>query len=408
VHVDDGPSPVAGRGPRRRLRDAVHPTDDGHRVTSFELFFDLVFVFAFTQVTQLMADDATGRGAVRGLVLMALLWFAWCSYSWLGNQARADRGVVRAAMVAAMATMFVVALTIPEAFKDFQGGLHAPFVLAACYALVRLLHLGCYLVAALDDAALRRQVLLTLIPVSGAAALLVLGGALGPPAQTAVWALALLVDYTGIYLAGASGWRVYSPAHFAERYGLIVIVALGESIVALGVGVAGKPVSWSVVAAAWLGTGTAVCLWWLYFDGVAPLAEQALDRATGIRRSMLARDAFTYLHFPIVVSIIFLALGLKKVLEYVADTTDHDLGDPLSAMPLLSLLGGVAVYLLGRAGVRLRCGAGIDVRGLMVAGLVVALAPVAASVPALAVLAALTLVLVVLTAVSPSERVREP
>ena len=393
------------RVPRRRLRETVHPTGEGHRVTAFELFFDLVFVFAFTQVTQLMADDPSGRGALRGLVLMALLWFAWCSYSWLGNQARADMGIVRVAMLAAMATMFVVALTIPEAFDDAEGGLYAPFVLAACYAVVRLLHLACYLVAAADDAGLRRQLWLTLIPVGGASALLVLGGALGPPAQTGVWALALLVDYAGVYLAGASGWRVYSTEHFAERYGLIVIVALGESIVATGVGVAHQPVSWPVVGAAWLATGTAVCLWLLYFDGVAPLASSALERSTGVGRSALARDVFTYLHFPLVVSIIFLALGLKKVLEYVADTEHHDLADPLTGMPLYALFGGVALYLCGRVAVRLRCEAGLDLRGLLMAVLLVAVSPLATQVPALVALGLVTVALVALTAVS---RPRQP
>ena len=98
-----------------------------------------MFVFAFTQVTQLMADDPTWSGALRGLVLMLLLWFAWCSYAWLGNQAHADEGLVRATVVVAMATMFVVALAIPESFADRPGGLVAPFVLAACYAVVRFL-----------------------------------------------------------------------------------------------------------------------------------------------------------------------------------------------------------------------------------------------------------------------------
>ncbi|MEJ7744098.1 MAG: low temperature requirement protein A [Nocardioidaceae bacterium] len=163
-------------GATRAAFTLVRPTDESHRVTTLELFFDLVFVFAFTQVTQLMADDPSVSGAMQGLVLLALLWWAWCSYAWLGNQAHADEGVVRLTVIVAMTAMFVVALTIPESFDDLPGGLFAPFVLAACYALVRLLHLACYLIAAGDDAILRRQLLITALPVTGAAGLLVAGG----------------------------------------------------------------------------------------------------------------------------------------------------------------------------------------------------------------------------------------
>jgi len=304
----------------RILVTRVRPTDESHRVTTLELFFDLVFVFAFTQVTALMAEDPTVVGALRGLVLLALLWWAWCSYAWLGNQAHADEGLVRATVVIAAAAMFVVALAIPESFADRDGGLFAPFVLAACYAVVRLLHLACYLVAAGDDAGLRRQLLLTAVPVVAATGLLVLGGAAGPPYQAVLWAAALLVDYTGIWITGTSGWRLPSPVHFAERHGLIVIVALGESLVALGVGVDKMPLSLAVVTAAVLGVAIAVSMWWLYFDVVAHVAEGVLSRTQGEARSRLARDSYTYLHFPIVASIIFLALGLKKVLEYVSDT----------------------------------------------------------------------------------------
>jgi hypothetical protein len=167
------------------------PTDARHRVTTLELFFDLVFVFAFTQVTQLMADHPTPTGALQGLVVLALLWFAWCSYAWLGNQAYADESVVRLTMITAMTAMFVVALTIPESFDDLPGGLFAPLVLAAGYALVRVAQLACYFVDAADDAGLRRQLLLTSIPVIMAVVLLVVGGLTGPRYQAGLWALAL-------------------------------------------------------------------------------------------------------------------------------------------------------------------------------------------------------------------------
>ncbi|MGV1010512.1 MAG: low temperature requirement protein A [Dermatophilaceae bacterium] len=311
----------------------VLPTDASHRVTTLELLFDLVFVFAFTQVTALMAAEPTPVGAVRGLVVLALLWWAWRSYAWLGNQAHADEGLVRATFIVAMMAMFIVALSIPESFDDLPGGLFAPFVLAACYAVVRLMHLACYVVAAGDDEGLRRQLWVTAIPVSAAAALLVAGGAVGPPYQTVLWALALLIDYVGVWVAGTAGWRLPSPGHFAERHGLIVIVALGESLVAIGVGVAAQPVATPVVLASILGVVVAVNLWWLYFDVDAHVAERTLSNAEGGARTRLARDSYTYLHFPIVISILFVALGLKKVLEYVSDASHHTLAEPLGRRP---------------------------------------------------------------------------
>jgi low temperature requirement protein LtrA len=365
-------------------------------VTTLELFFDLVFVFAFTQVTQLMADNPTPTGALQGLVVLALLWFAWCSYAWLGNQAYADEGVVRLTMITAMAAMFIVALTIPESFDDLRGGLFAPLVLAACYALVRVAHLACYFVAAGDDAQLRRQLLLTSIPVGMAVVLLVVGGLTGPPYQAALWALALLVDYAGIWIAGTSGWRLISPGHFAERHGLIFIVALGESLVAIGVGVASKPVSTAVIVASVLGVGIAVSLWWLYFDVVAPVAEQVLSAAQGQERSKLARDSYTYLHFPIVISVIFIALGLKKVLEYVADTSDHELTDPLTGVPLVALYVGVAVHLLGHVAFRRRNIGTWNPHRSLAAVILVLLLPLAWQLPALAALAVVAGVLAAL------------
>jgi low temperature requirement protein LtrA len=383
---------VATTSGRLRFR----PTNELHRVTTLELFFDLVFVFAFTQVTALMAADPTPTGALRGLVLLALLWWAWCSYAWLGNQAHADEGVVRLTVIVALGAMFVVALAIPESFSDRTGGLFAPFVLAACYAVVRVAHLVCYFIAAGDDSALRRQLVITAIPVVPAAGLLVVGGALGPPAQTILWALALLVDYSGIYLAGTSGWRVHSARHFAERHELIVIVALGESLVAIGVGVSGQPLSGAVVLAATFGVAIAVALWWLYFDVVAHVAERTLAATQGEERTRLARDSYTYLHFPIVVSIIFIALGMKKVLEYVADTHHHDLGDALTGTPLVALYGGVALYLLGHVAFRRRNVGSWNPHRTIAAACLLLLLPFAWRLPAVAALGVVAAVLVAL------------
>ena len=245
----------------------------------------------------------------------------------------------------------MAALAIVESFDDIPGGWYGPLTFAIAVVLVRVMHLVIYAVAAGDDRGLLLQLVRTAVPVALFAALLIAGSFLDPPAQLVVWAVAVVVDYAGIYLTGAEGWRLNAPAHFAERHGLIIIIALGESIVALGVGAADEPVSGPLVTAVVLGLGIAVALWWAYFDVVAPVAEKVLHRAEGAERARLARDSYTYLHFPMVAGIVFLALGLKKVIEYVADTEHHDLTDPLTGIPLLALYGGVALYLLAHVAV---------------------------------------------------------
>jgi low temperature requirement protein LtrA len=385
----------AAHGGRRRLARIV-PTDEAHGVTTLELFFDLVFVFAITQITAFMAADLGWQGCLRGLVLLSLLWFAWCSYSWLGNQAHADEGILRGAYIVAMAALFVVALAIPEAWGD-GGGISAPVLLAAGLAVVRLTHLAVYVVAAAEDVGLRRQVVRTAVPVGISAGLLLVGAVFGGPAQTAFWALALVVDYTGIYAVGAD-WRLPAPGHFAERYGLIVLIALGESLISVGVGVGHLPVTGPVLVGALLGMAISVALWWAYFDVVAPVAERVLRKRQGQERVRLARDSYTYLHFPMVAGVIYLALGLKKVAQYVGDADHHGLAEPLPTTALWSLYGGVAAYLLGHLAFRLRNLGSIN-RPRAAVALLLLLAPLALGrMPALAALAVLAGLLVALIA----------
>ncbi|MEP6760083.1 MAG: low temperature requirement protein A [Sporichthyaceae bacterium] len=379
---------------RERLR--FESTDESHRVTSLELLFDLVFVYALTQVTALLAADTTWIGVTRGVVVLCMLWFAWCAYAWLGNQAKADEGVVRAGVVLAMMPLFVAALAIVESFDDIEGGWYGPLTLAVAVVLVRVMHLLVYAVAAGDDRGLQMQLVRTAVPVAVFAGLVIAGSFLDATAQLIVWAVAVTVDYVGIYLGGAEGWRLNAPAHFAERHGLVIIIALGESIVALGVGAADEPVSAPLVTAVVLGLGIAVAMWWAYFDVVAPVAERVLHRAQGAERARLGRDSYTYLHFPMLAGIVFLALGLKKVIGYVADTEHHELTDPLTGIPLLALYGGVALYLLAHVAFRLRNVKSLNRQRAVTVGVLIALVPVAWQLPALASLGLLATVLVAL------------
>jgi low temperature requirement protein LtrA len=380
------------------LQRHVHATDDSHRVTSLELFFDLVFVYGLTQVTALMAaGDQTWHKALEGLLVLALLWFAWSSYAWLGNQAKADEGVLRLALVVAMICVFLVALAIPNAFGEQQRSLDAGLLLALSLVVARAVHLGVYFIAAGDDRGLRRQLLITAVPVGGWAVLVVAGAEVDGNLRLILWALALAVDYVGIFVSSrAGGWRLNAAGHFAERHGLIIIIAIGESIVAIGVGATALPLTWPVLVAVLLGLTVSVTLWWSYFDVVAPVAERVLTRAQGQDRATLARDSYTYLHFPMVVGIVYLAFGMKKVVNYVADTGHHDLSDSLATVPLVALYGGVVLYLVAHICFRLRNVHSLNRQRLGLAVLLVVLLPVVAHVPALAALGVLAGLMVAL------------
>jgi low temperature requirement protein LtrA len=324
----------------------IRPDLQQAAVNPLELFFDLVFVFALTQVTAFMANDLSWHGLLRGVLIISLLWWAWTGYAWLANVASPDEPEIKLALLVAMSAMFVLALTIPEAFDDGPGGLDGPVVLALCYLLVRVCHFAMFMVIAQEDAGLRAQLLRFAPSVVGSTIVLLVASQFTGWLQTGLWVLALVVDYVGTALGGASGWRLPAPGHFSERHGLIIIVALGESIVAIGVGVAQLPISWPIVIASGLGLVLVSAMWWAYFDVSALLGEHALANEPVVTRARLGRNAFSFAHYPLVVGIVLVALGMKKVLEYVGDTKEHTLADPLKGVALAALVGGVVVYLL--------------------------------------------------------------
>ncbi|MDQ0940846.1 low temperature requirement protein A [Streptomyces sp. V1I1] len=386
--------------PTGRDRSRMIATEGGHRVTPAELFFDLVFVYAITQVTALMAADPSALRLVGAMVVLALLWWCWCCFAWLGNVVRADSGAMFAVLVAVMAVVLVVSLAVPEVYDDLPGGLYAPLVFVLCYGAVRILHLVTYWISSPGDqalhATLRRTALLSVAPPF---ALLLVGSSLTGVAQVLVWLGAVAIDYFGIYLTGSSGWRVSSPGHFAERHGLIVIIALGESIVAIGVGVADLPISTPVLAATAAGVLVVAGLWRLYFRQISESAEHRLTELDGDDRTRLARDAYTFLHLPLVAGIVLTALGMKKVLHQVADSEHYDLSEPLHGVVAWALAGGVGIFLLAAAAILLRTGGRrspvllLGGLGCLCAGLVVVLIP---ALLALALLAAAVTAMVVL------------
>jgi low temperature requirement protein LtrA len=368
-----------------RLTAVLRQTE---RVTPLELFFDLVFVLALTQCTALMAAEPTWTGMAKALAVLGVLWWSWTGYAWLTSVVDPEEGAVRLAMFAAMAALLVAALCVPRAFGE------SALLFACAYGVVRAGHIALFVLASRDDPALRHSV----VGLGGGSAVgvgLIVAAAFtdGWP-QGALWALALLLDMGEPYLFGAEGWKLV-PGHFVERHGLILIIALGESIVAIGVG-AGGAVDAGVVAAATLGIAVAAAVWWLYFDVVALLALRDLSALpAGRERNERARDSYSYLHFPMVAGVVLAALGLKKTLGGV--------GDPLELVPAVALLGGTAIYLLAHVAFRLRNVHTVNKHRLACAILLVALVPVAVELPALAVLA---LIFVVLTALIAYESVR--
>jgi low temperature requirement protein LtrA len=367
-------------GRASRLTAILRQTE---RVTPLELFFDLVFVLALTQCTALMAADPTWTGLARGLLVLGVLWWSWVGYAWLTSVVDPEEGAVRLSMFAAMAALLVAALCVPGAFRD------EALLFACAYAVVRAGQIALFLLASRDDPRLRSSVVgLAASSAIGVGLLFVASGTDGA-LQGALWALALALDMAGPYFFGSEGWKLV-PGHFAERHGLIVIIALGESIVAIGVG-AEIGVDGGVVVAATLGVAVAAALWWLYFDVVALVAERRLARAAvGREQNEIARDSYSYLHFPMVAGIVLLAVGLKKTLG--------DVGDPLDAVPATAMLGGTAVYLLAHVAFRLRNVRTLNRQRLVCAALLAALIPAATELPALATLGLLAAVLTSLIA----------
>jgi low temperature requirement protein LtrA len=347
---------------------------DEHQVTPLELFFDLVFVFAITQVTSLLADSPTWAGVLRGMLVLAALWWAWSTYAWLTSTIDVDEGVVRLVMLGAMAAMFGVALAVPGSFGDDA------VLFGVAYLFVRVLHLVLSAIPARDDPG-RRGALLRFVPTALlGASLLVLAGFLDGNARIAVWVVALAIDYLGPVVVGVGqGWQV-APEHFAERHGLFIIIALGESFIAIGLGLGtGFELVAGVIVAAALGIVAASALWWLYFDVAAIFARRRLIQAQGLELHRLALHSYSYLHLPMFAGIVLFAFGLKTTIGHV--------GEPLDTIPAVGLCGGAALYLLGHIAFLLRTTGRVFRRRTIGAAVLLALIPLAVAIPALAALA---------------------
>jgi low temperature requirement protein LtrA len=360
----------------------VRREDD--RVSPLELFFDLVFVLALTQCTALMAHEPTWTGLAKGVAILAVMWWAWVGYTWACSTIDPEEGAVRVVLFTAMAGLLVVALAIPDAFGD------EALVFALAYGVVRAMQVTLLVIAGREDPALRHSAVGLAISTAIGVGLLTAASFADAELQGALWAIAIVLDVGGPVMIDPSGWRLM-PEHFAERHGLIVIIALGESIVAIGVGAEAVGVTTGVVLATAFGMAVAAALWWLYFDVVALVAARRLENAEpGSEQNRIARDSFSYLHFPMVAGIVLLALGLKKTLEH----TD----EALKLIPATALLGGTAIYLLAHVAFRWRNIHTLNRQRLVMAAVLPLLIPLALEVSALAALGGLAALLVGLVA----------
>jgi low temperature requirement protein LtrA len=346
--------------------------DDGDkRVAPLELFFDLVFVFALTRVTELMSENPTWEGLGQGMLVLVALWWAWGAYAWLTNYIAADEGVERLLMFAAMGAMAVVALGVPHAFTDDA------LLFAVAYAIVRWLHIFIWAEANEDVDTGQAIVRLARTALPAPTLLIVAGVVDDGTTRAAIWIVALTIDLAGPLVFGLRGFRV-SARHFAERFGLVVIIALGESIVAIGAGVS-DDLDAGIIVAAVLGVIVSCALWWAYFDVWALIMETRFRETHGHSRILIARDVYAYLHLPMIAGVVLVALGIKK--------TIGDVDEPLKTAPAVALFGGIALYYAGHVGARWRLTHTLFRGRLVALAVSLALIPVGTEVDALVAMA---------------------
>jgi low temperature requirement protein LtrA len=355
------------------------------RTSPVELLWDLVFVFAVTQISRLLADDLSWAGFGRSMLALALVWWAWSAFVWAANAQDPESAVLRGVLFTATVLIFVAGVALPQAFD----GEAAVFALA--YAGVRLLHLALYVDASRRGNASLGAIAGFAVTVLIGMGLLVAGALLDGAARVALWVAAALIDYAGpawLTRERLRGLQQVAVAHFAERYGLFVIICLGESIVAVGLGAAGHELDAALLVAVVLGMAITIALWWTYFDRSAARAERGLREHRD--PVLAAADGYSYLHLVIVAGIIVFAVG--------AEAVTHRLGEALSTGERLALCGGVALYLAGLLAFAVRVADRFSAAKAVAAAACLALVPLTAGAPAWASAGAVAGVLFALVA----------
>ena len=365
--------------------------DEDVRVSTIELFFDLVFVFTITQLTTLLVAEPTGAGVARVALIFGNVWWMYGGYAWLTNAVPPRETVLRLLMLLGMAGFLIVALAIPESFGD------SGIAFGIGYLVVTFVHTGLFLRSS-EESAVRAMFRLGPFNTITAALLLIAGFTSGG-VQWALWAAAFVLHWASPAVTAVGGFRIRAK-HFVERHGLILLIALGESVIAVGIGVQGHDLSTGLAVTAVLGLALAAALWWLYFDGEDDRAERALDAAPDTRNPWLALFAFGYAFLPVLGGIIVFAAGMKEaVVRY---------DEPASAATAWFLAAGVATYVLGLVALRAVLRTGPLTRRLCIAAAAVPTVVIGLWISPELQLAALTLVVVAGILVEAPERQPSP
>jgi low temperature requirement protein LtrA len=343
-----------------------------HRVSPIELFFDLVFVFGFTQVTTLWLEQASWAGLGRGVLVLVVLWWVWASYAWLTNAANVNATAVFATLLVATAASFVVALAVPEAF-----GAHR-YLFGVALLVVLAAFVGLYAFVSKGEPELLAAVLRGTRTILPGAVLILVAAFVPAGIRPVLWGAALLVGFIGPVFVSLSGWRV-EPAHFAERHNLIVIIAIGESLGAIGFGARGTSLGAGVMVAVVLGLVVAASFWLAYFDFASAGVQRLLVARQGAERIAFARDAYTYAHLPMVGGVILFAFAMRAALPHVHSD--------LRTIPAAALCCGSALYVAAFVALRWRVARRLGRGRLIAAVAFAALTLAAVHVPALAALA---------------------
>ncbi|MGW5671648.1 low temperature requirement protein A [Micromonospora sp. NPDC003776] len=389
---------MGGFGWRGRLGPAV-PMAPAARVDRFEIFFDLVFVFSFFIITRATAREISGGTLLHAMLVLAVLWWSWVLHSVVATRVRLGEGFVPVLMTVGMATLFTFALSLPQAFRDVQGAA-GPIVAAASYFVFRTVHV-LLLWHALRDSPNERRQLMRFAPELVGSTLLLLAAALIPTAldgstwaphvRDSLWAAVVLLQYGSGQLISSWGWGIASAEHWTERYDLILIIALGESIISVGVGsnLLGQLPTAPAVAAGILGIFFTAALWWAHYDVIGPAARIALHAAQGKARLTMARDAYAYCYLPMIAGIILFALGSEAIVGQITNpqisnwAPAHGPAEPL-------LFGGVFLYLCGNMLFQLRTLHTVSWTRVITLGLLAICPPLVDRLPALGTLTLLT------------------
>lgn len=305
-----------------------------------ELFFDLVFVFTITQVVSLVVHDLTLAGVLRGALVLAVMWWAWTNWTWTTNVVNLEPRITRVAILFSMLGVFGMAFAVPTAFEGDGDWL------AAGYVLVRVVAALTFVLGTRDDPDELKAVV-TYLPVSlTATGILLTGGLVGGGAQQWIWLAAFGFELLAVLFAGQADWKI-DAGHFAERHGLILIIALGEGIIAVGIALNGTQIDTTLAVQLAVGLAGVAALWWAYFDRLQEVMETAMRQADAHETGIIARDVYSLLHFPMIVGIVFYAVALEETFLHPKDPME-----PVVAWLFVVALG---LYLLAQAVAVWRC-----------------------------------------------------